>query len=53
MHQDTHHHHHIGFMFKAPERHVTLDMIIAGITGAKYVHVDILFVYPEEQEADR
>lgn len=45
--------HHIGFMFKAPERHVPLDMIIAGITGAKYVHVDILFVCPEEPREDR
>ena len=37
---------HIGFMFRRPIRGMATDLLISGLTGARLVHVDVLFVPP-------
>ena len=38
--------HHIAFMFRTPIKGMMSDALIARVTGAKYVHVDTVFVPP-------
>lgn len=45
--------HNIGFMYRAPMDEIVTDKIISRVTGAKYVHVDIVFIPPLEQELNR
>jgi hypothetical protein len=50
--------HHIAFMFRTPIKGMMSDTLIAKMTGAKYVHVDTVFVPPvprallEQQERE-
>lgn len=43
---------HIGFMFRRPIRGLATDVLISGFTGAKFVHVDTLFVPPATGHSD-